>query len=486
MSLGIALTTALSGLQAQQRKSAILARNVANATTPGFTRKEAVLASLTVAGEGRGVAVVDVRRAADAALAREVRTQSARQAALQARADALATHVQTVGQPNEERSLSSAMAALERAFLKLEELPESPTQQQAVVDSAIALTERLTLAERSVRQVRQQADADIAGAVTQVNQSLRQLEGINRQLAIRTGSGQDVTELEDERDRLLDFVSENIGIHYFLRQAGEVVVMTSGGTTLLDGTARDIQFTGRSVIGAGNAYPADLSGLTVEGSDITPGNGQPNAVKSGRLAGLFDVRDRSMTQVQGQLDEIASTLIDRFQAADATAAPGQPGLFTDAGAAHDRPAGRIGLAGRIAVNDRVRLEAGGDPTRVRTGLYPTGTLDVGDTSQLRAFIGVFSRQTDFDPAAGLMPRGTLSAFTSASVGAQHAMRASAEKDSAAQSVLLDTVRMTREGREGVNIDDELQELMLVEKGYAAASQVIQAASRMLDRLLEIQ
>ncbi len=495
MTIGLALQTALTGLQANQKSTAVLSRNIANATTPGYTRKEATLVSLTVAGEGRGVAVRDIRRSADLALARETRTQASAHAALTARAELLATYTQSVGQPEEQRSLSSAVAGLERSLVALEELPESPTSQRAVVDAATTLATRLNGTDKSIAQIRQQADKDIGAAVDEVNLALKQLESLNRQVAIRTGSGQDSSELEDQRDRLLDQMAERIGIHYFTRDAGELVVMTSGGVTLLDGRARELSFSHTAIIGSGASYPGGLSGITVEGVDIAPGGGFPNPLKGGKIEGLFAIRDQVMPQFQRQADEVASTLATMFQQADASI-PGtglnDTGLFTDEGNRHYRtppfdPAspGPAGLAGRIRVNDLVRVDAGGDPSRIRTGLHGTAGGNVGDTTQVRAFIDAFRRQGSFDPAAGLMPNGTLQSFTDAAIGQQHSLRALAETDVKARSVQLETVRAAREGKEGVNIDEELQQLMVLERGYAANAQIMQAAARMLDKLLEI-
>ncbi|MFV3126440.1 flagellar hook-associated protein FlgK [Niveispirillum sp. KHB5.9] len=486
MSIGLALQTALSGLQANQTKSAILSRNIANATTPGYTRKEAVLTSVSIGGEGRGVQVSDFRRSADASLARETRVQASASAAQTSRAQILSVYTQTIGQPQEERSFSAALATLERAFYGLEDLPESPTQQRAVVDAAINLASRLGDANKAIANAREQADAGIGDAVTSINGALKRLEDLNRQVAVRTGSGQDISELEDERDRLLDGLSEQIGIQYFTRDANAIVVMTTGGVTLLDENAREIEFTRTPVIGATASYAGGgLSGLTVDGVDIAPGSGYPNPVKGGRLEGFFAVRDQAMPEMQRQIDEVASVLADRFQQADASAGTTGTGLFTENGARHNRAAGNItGMAGRIQVNDLVRLDAGGDPARVRTGLHAAGG-DVGDTTQVRAFLGVFSTSVSFSVSAGLMTSGTVRDFANAAIGQQHAVRASAENSAKSLDIQLETVRATREGREGVNIDEELQELIVLERSYAANAQIMQVASRMLDKLLEI-
>ncbi|WP_114392746.1 flagellar hook-associated protein FlgK [Oleisolibacter albus] len=474
MTIGLALQTALTGLQANQTRSAILARNIANATTAGYTRKDAVMTSLTVGGEGRGVTTANVSRRIDASLARETRSQSAAYQAEAAKADLLVQFTDFVGQSNEERSLSTAVAGLEQAFVGLEELPDSATQQRTVVDAAVTLAGRLNDTSKKVADIRQQADGSIAQSVGTVNTALKRMEELNRQVAIRTGTGQDTTELEDERDRLLDQIADEMGIQYFTRGDNEIVIMTTGGVTLLDSTARSLEFNQTMVIGPTAAYPGSLSGITVDGIDIAPGGGYPNPLRGGRLEGLFAVRDQVMPEVQTQIDEVAKALITGFQAADTTGGS----LFTGTTAGP-------GVAAGIQVNSAVLLSAGGNPALVGKGLNYTGGSAVGDTTQIRAFIGVFSKAFSFSPAAGLMTSGTIKNFTNAAISQQQMTRSTAGSNAKSLNIQLETVKASREAAEGVNIDEELQDLMLLERSYAANAQIMQAAGKMLDKLLEI-
>lgn len=474
MSIGLALQTALSGLQANQTKSAILSRNIANATVAGYTRKDAVLSSLAIGGEGRGVYVSAYTRNASAELALEARTQASSHASVAARASILATYTQSIGQPQEERSIGSAIGRLEQAFLSLEDLPESPTQQRAVVNAAQDLASRLNSAEAAITTARSDADRQINDAVTDINSTLKRLQELNRQVAVRTGSGQDTTELQDERDRLLDGLSEKIGIHYFSREGNQLVVMTKGGVTLLDDTAHLLTFNATAIVGPGATYPGGLSGITVDGNDIAPGSGYPLPIKGGSLEGLFAVRDQIMPEMQKQVDEIARTLIEQFQAAETN--PGA-GLFVGNTAT-------AGIAGSLRVNPAVVLPTG-DPSLVRIGINGDPATPAGDTTQIKKFLAIFSAQVSFDPSAGLMVTGTIKDFTNSAISQQHSIRATAQAEAKTLDIQMETVKATREGREGVNIDEELQELMVLERSYAANAQIMQAATRMLDKLLEI-
>lgn len=67
----------------------------------------------------------------------------------------------------------------------------------------------------------------------------------------------------------------------------------------------------------------------------------------------------------------------------------------------------------------------------------------------------------------------------------HQARAATTRDVTAQEVSFQAITDLRLSRSGVSIDVELQKLALFERSFAANSQVIQAASRMMDELLSI-
>lgn len=489
MSLSLALDAALSGLMAAQRQTALASRNIANATTPGYVRKNAELATLSVAGEGRGVNVTNISRYVDASLQRDARRESGLAAELSAKAEQLGSFTAIVGQPDEERSVSSRIARFVTALQRLGESPENAVAQQGAVSAARDVARSLNDLSGSIKQLRQDADAAIADSVAGINQNLAEIAKLNREIGQFQGSGQDRTDLMDQRDQLLDKLSQEMGIIYMGRSDGQMLVLTEGGTTLVDGeNVHPLSFSPVSQIAPSLSYPGGgLSGITVDGIDIAPGGGYPGAIRSGHLVGQFALRDQLLPQAQTQIDEIASTLADGFQRLDASLAPGQAGLFTDNGLAHDRsdPAQVLGLAGRIGVNALVIPEQGGQVWRMRAGIQAATPNAPGDTTQIRAFQSVFTEAVAFDPAAGLGVSATIGTYATDFVGFQGNQRAALDERSRYQTTVADTIKNQRMNVEGVNIDDEMQKMLQLEQSYAASAKVIQAVREMMDKLLEL-
>ena len=75
MSIAIALRTALSGLNAAQSALQVTSDNIANASTPGYSRKTVDLESRRILAQGAGVQVGEISREVDAFLIKQIREQ---------------------------------------------------------------------------------------------------------------------------------------------------------------------------------------------------------------------------------------------------------------------------------------------------------------------------------------------------------------------------------------------------------------------------
>jgi flagellar hook-associated protein 1 FlgK len=499
MSLSTALSIAASGLGVYGRLSEIAANNIANADVDGFVRKEGSLVSVARDGRGLGVALQDILRHANPSLAREARREGALGAFLDVQAEALQVYASELGQPGDGRSIAAALARLEQAFISLAETPESASLQREAVHAAHAVTSGLADLSASVRRLREDAELQIQAEVDIVNQSLSELERVNDEIKLLAGTGRDVTALEDQRDRLIDVIAERIPVREIRRAPNDVLLLTEQGVPLFDGAPAQVGFTRTAgvapaaIYAPGGApdpgYAAILSGLTIDGRDLAPGSGDAQAIASGRIAGLFAVRDDLAVRMQKQIDQLASALIDRFQdsANDPSLAPGTPGLFTAAGMFHDRsdPAEIVGLADRIAVKVAVDPDQGGAAWRMRDGIGAVAPGPAGDPAQVFRFLAAFDDTLTYPADTGLAATLSLRATGAELVTGQQTARAEAQTRSERQAVVADTLRDVRANATGVNVDNELQRMLQLEKSYAANANVVQAAARMLDELLSL-
>src|SRR5215470_14451432 len=315
MSLTIALQAALTGLRAAQTGIELVSRNVANATTEGYTRKTAPQDPLIVGGQGAGVKVGEVTRQVNFQLQRDVRNGTSQAQSLSVLQDFLSRFELTLGKPGDNTSIGNVVGALADSFRTLATSPESVTAQTAVVNQAQNLVGTFNRLGDAVQALRGEAERGIADSVTKVNQYLDDIQSLNGQIVTAHSTGRTTADLEDQRDRKLDALSKEMGINYFTRDNGEVTITTASGRTLLDGVAHHLVFTPVSQVTAGATYPTSLNGVTLDGMDLfkaPPTTTPMTEVATGRLAGLADLRDRILPQAELQLDELASQMTQQF------------------------------------------------------------------------------------------------------------------------------------------------------------------------------
>ncbi|MEM7740830.1 MAG: flagellar hook-associated protein FlgK [Pseudomonadota bacterium] len=492
MSLSTALNTAKTGLFSAQKQVAGASENIANANTAGYVKKDAQVSSLSSDGFGVGVTSDIVRTQVDSILLRDLRLEVANLATYDVRALSASRVGDVIGTPADERSLAAAFTDLENQLQALSGSPESEIYQREVLYAAENLVQRFSDSEEAIQSARLEADAKIAEGVDIVNDALSSIEELNATIVAATAAGKDVSGLLDEQDRQIDAIAEQIGIRTFTRGDGQLVITTTEGVTLLDGEARELQFTQSATITAATPL-ASLSGLTVDGFDIAPTPpGGTQDLRTGAIAGYFLARDTDLVQYQEQIDALAKETVVMFQQADASLAAAPPAppftgsLFVDGAGDGVDPAevaaNIVGLAGTIQINPLIDPDAGGDTSLIRDGVLGPAQAD-GYSDQVFAFLeGLFTKRT-FNPSAGLSDFTTLQDYASEFSSGVLNDRVTFENQADRSRVLFDTLEIRRFNETGVNIDEESERLLELEQAYSANAQVINTISRMFEELL---
>ena len=485
MSITSALGSALTGLSATSRQAEILSSNVANATTPGYARREVGLRAAVLGGSGQGVAVTGVTRDVDRQLLAERRLAQAGEGDRSIRADFLGRVEQALGTADSAGSLATRVAAFDQALVSATGRPESESRLAAVASSIGSLISGLASATDDIQDARTSADRQIADQVGTLNSTLAQLEKLNDSLLSFTGAGRDVSALLDERQRLVDTISAIVPVREIPRDLNQIALYTTGGAPLLDGRPSVFGFTPTRMITPEMTQAAGgLSGITINGRPYdTAGSGSP--ILGGTLGALFAVRDDLAASAQGKLDAVARDLVERFSAPglDATIAPGAPGLFTDRGAAF-LPGDETGLAGRLATNPAADPTQGGALFRLRDGL---GALAAGPLGNGALLSSLHQALTDAQPLSStgfISGSRSFAALTSDVLSDASTRRLSAQSERSFAAGRL-TALTDVEAQNGIDTDQEMQQLLIIEKNYSANARVIQTVNDMMDTLLRL-
>ncbi len=479
------LLNAYSGLKVAARSAEVISQNVANAMTDGYGRREVELVSTLAGRQASGVAIAAITRQVDSTTMASRRLAQAETAGHKVRTEILSRLETEFGRPGKGDSFSALTVALESALVAAQSRPESQPRQNKVVFVARDLVDRLNRTARVVQDMRMQADAEISRQVDLLNGNLRRISRLNRDIRVEKSAHRQITGLQDERQRLIDQIADIIPIKTYMREKGQLAISTPGGAILLDGLPATFEFTKSGVITARMSLESGaLSGLQLNGRQIPVGGGA-GPLEGGSLAAWFEIRDRIAPEASTRLDAFARNLVERFQdpAVDTTLGAGDPGLFTDAGTAFD-PANETGLAGRIALNTAVDPAKGGALWRVRDGLAATTPGDSGNGRLMDRLVGALRAR--IQPTSGNLPPEPMSlAEIADNISGQIATsRLNSQAKGAYAGSRLDELRRN-ERSAGVDTDQEMQKLMLVEKAYAANAKVVSTIDAMLKTLMEI-
>lgn len=480
MSITGAMNAAMSGLRAAARGTELVSNNISNALTESYGRRELALSSMNYGANG-GVRIDGTTRHVNEGVLADRRFADAAHQNIQTAVNFFQTLENVTGVAGDSEGLSGRLAAFEQSLITATSRPDAPERLTDTVIDAKRLIEGLVRASNDVQDMRTRADGQIAKEVDTLNTALQQVEQLNKQIITAQARGGSTPGLLDQRQAVLDTIGAIVPINVVPRDNNSVAIYTDGGAVLLDISAATVGFQRQNTVTAYQTMDnGTLSGLTLNGQDL-----RMSALAGGSLGGQFTVRDTYGVQAQTQLDAIARDLVERFAdpALDATRGTGDPGLFTDAGGAFSL-IDEVGLSARLSLNAAVDPAAGGEVWRLRDGLAATTPGPAGDAALLNDMRDALDAQRA--PASGGFSTGnqSMSDLFSSFSGVLSSTRAGAERDltfSAARLTEWTDLQLSQ----GVDTDQELQNLLILEQAYAANARVIQAADDMIETLTRL-
>lgn len=484
MSISQSLSNALSGLNAASRLADVVASNTANALTEGYARRELQLGAQVVGRSGAGVTVLGVDRMVTESLRSDLRLADASAQNATLRREFQADLETWIGDPEDPASLSQKLAGFESALIEAASRPESEARLATVLDAASLITEHLNGLSQSLQDTRISADQQIAAQVDSLNEALIQIDDLNATILAQRASGHDANALMDQRQALIDKVSQIVPVRQVARENDQISLFTTGGAVLLEGNPATIGFTPAGIITADMTQTSGaLSGLTL--NDMPISTADDRMMGGGSLGALFAIRDDLAPAAQTQIDAYARDLIERFSdpSAEPTLPAGSPGLFTDNGATVD-PLDEVGLAGRIEVNALVDPARGGALWRLRDGIGASTPGPIGESAHLSALVEALAKES-------VPPSGNFGAVAQNSSGlaAELLSQASTARQNAELREAFSATRHESLNEmalaEGVDTDKEMQDLLQIEQLYAANARVIQTVDSLIQQLLEL-
>ena len=303
MSYHSAFEIGRSALFASQAAIQIAGHNMANATTPGFHRRSIHLlpAQGGVIGTrmymGNGVSIGTINREIDLALQARYRASISREASLAVDQQFLVA-LETLQNELGEGSLSSALDAFFGSFSELANTPTDSSLRTIALQQGEVLAARISELAAGYDGLAAEITSGIENTVDAANELMEQIAVLNGQIGTYEGSGNEASELRDQRDLLVDQLSQIIDVTA-TEVSGGMIELRVGSTPVL---------VGDNSRGLEAVRQVDADGAVTMSIRVAE-NGSQLQVTGGSLQGLLEQQAETIGPAREALDTLAFALI---------------------------------------------------------------------------------------------------------------------------------------------------------------------------------
>lgn len=297
----------VSALSAAQRQLGTTSHNIANVNTDGFSRQrveqeQAAPRAFSAGYLGSGVRVSDISRSADQFLIGQLRSASANEAKASAYANYAAEIDSVLGD-------GSATAALEGFFAAMHDVngdPASTATREVALNSAQSFATRFGDLDRRFGALARDLNGAIESSVTRINSLSGAIADINEQImrSIGSGDGDPPNDLLDQRDRLVQDLSEMTGVTTLTQENGALNVFIGAGQAVV----ADVQ----SIPLAAVADPLDGTRLEIATTIGGVSSIISHSITSGELGAALDFRDEILEPSRNAIGRLAATFAISF------------------------------------------------------------------------------------------------------------------------------------------------------------------------------
>lgn len=532
-----------SALTAAQVGLNTTGHNIANASTPGYSRQVVVQGAALSQNfgygfMGQGTEISTVKRVYNEYLGVQVQTAQATKSGL----DTYYTQMQQIDNLLADTT-AGLSPALQDFFNGVQEVASNPSlvpARQAALSSAESLAARFQSMAGRLQEMEQGVNSQMISSVGAINTYAQQIASLNDAIGkAQRASGQPPNDLLDQRDQLVVDLNKEIKATVVKQGDGDYNIFIGNGHPLVVGSKAS---TIMNVASPTNPEKIEVGYQAADGSTVVIGE---SGFVGGKLGGLIEFRSKSLEQAQNALGRVAIGLASSFNAQhqlgfDLNGVAG--GAFFNVAApvvnASGLNLGTATLSASISdanalttsdyhlsydgsnytltrLSDKTTTTFAGFPQTVDgVDLNLAGPIVAGDAFLIRptnagaseievaitdtakiaaaAVTGAPGDNRNALALGALQTANTLGNGTITYQGAYAHLVSQVgnktrelEVTSSASGKLLTEAKLALQAESGVNLDEEATNLLRYQQAYQAAAKVMQIAGEMFDMLLTL-
>jgi flagellar hook-associated protein 1 FlgK len=439
------LSIGLSALYAQRRAIDVAGQNIANVNTDGYSRQRAEMVADSgpvvpalfsrYEGTGQGVRSVDVLRMRDQFLELRGYQEHAAGSEMTQVQSTLSDIEQAIGEPS-DTGLASQLADFWAGWDDVGLNPADPAARSQLLERAGTLTASFHQLDTSLASLGAASLEQLDATVQEVNAVAARIAELNGTIRSATASGVNANDLMDQRDKLVMQLAGQVGATVRPDDDGSLNVYIGAMALVRSSSVEQLEV----VVGPGPTFTAGVAwaddGLTATvGGEALGLLETSNVVVPGQRAALAAV-------AQQLHDDVNAIHLTGFDANGAAGVPffqmGSNGIEVNPAVAADpRLVAASGTAGAVDGSVAQRLAAQQGPD----GLYRQMIVRLGVSSQ------TVTRRVEV------------------------------------QDAIVRQLDAARESEAGVNLDEEMTDLVAFQNAYSAAARFVTVVDDLLDTLI---
>ncbi|PJA26677.1 MAG: flagellar hook-associated protein FlgK [candidate division Zixibacteria bacterium CG_4_9_14_3_um_filter_46_8] len=455
--INVGFEIARRALLAQQYGMNVAGHNIANISTPGYTRQdvnfEATEPMKILAGYGgTGVEVAAMRRIRSLFLDTQMYKENQGLGQWQS-LDQTWNQVEMIFSEPSDTGLSQMMSDFWNAWEDLGDSTEELAAKNSVKEKASSVINGFHQIIGQLKDLRRSLDTEIGQTVGEINGYIHQIAQLNGSIAQMEAGGQQANDLRDQRGYLTEQLSKIMNI--------QEVEQSDGTISLSVGSVSLVNQSNYNDLGTEVSH---LSGDPIT-KVVLSSNSMEINVKGGSLKGMLEARDEIIPEKMAELDAFAAQLVQSINSVHSA------GYTTD---------GLTGIdffdpEGTTAETISLSFEIEEDANNI--AISQNGTP--GDNSNVLAILDLRDQYLMNGNSA------TFGDYYNSVIGEIGSRAQEASNLSSNHQLLVNQIEYRRQAVSGVSLDEEMANMISYEHAYGAAAKLMNVMDTAMETIINM-
>ncbi|HLR77205.1 MAG TPA: flagellar hook-associated protein FlgK [Balneolaceae bacterium] len=443
---------AKSGLFASQKAASTVSHNIANANTPGYTRERSELSAAVLRRNGykigRGVTIETIQRLRNSLTDQQIMGKENDLGGLNER-NRVYQQIESTLTTDAGNGLDTQLSDFFAAFSDLANNPQDISVRNVMLSKAQTLTDTFKNTAHNLEDIARQTKHSAKSRVDEINSLLQNLDKLNDDIARADAAGHPDLNGKDQQLSQLKELSKLVDSKFIYNDNGTIEVRIGGITVLND--------EGASTVTAETAPGENVFRLRLD-------NGKLIETGNGSLAADIYMITEGIPDYQQKLDDMAQALVTEINDIHNSGYGLNDSVqrtFFDASNVS---------AQSISINEQLLK----NPENIAASSEPGEAGNGRIASELNALKSekILNGQTMVSNAIELISEpGTRVSELKTQIETHESA--------------LQLLKNQQQSQSGVNIDEELTDLIKYQNAYQASARVLVAGRQMYDTLLSI-